>query len=144
MRTLEIRLALWGMQQSAETNAWIKVQLYLAHASIMFGLSYRCLGSPTSRSRQSMSVHLYWRLHGRASQGNKPCNMIHGSNSDHVRTSCHFACVLPTIVLQVGVTTKSMYAVVVLVLEFGSMGVSVLVCVQLLLVGTRQRCEHRS
>ena len=36
MRTLEIRLALWGMQQSAETNAWIKVQLYLAHASIMF------------------------------------------------------------------------------------------------------------
>ena len=61
-----------------------------------------------------------------------------------IRLPYHFACVLPTIVLQVGVTTKSMYAVVVLVLEFGSMGVSVLVCVQLLLAGTRQRCEHRS
>ena len=36
VRALEIRLAVWGMQKSAETNAWIKVQLYLAHASIMF------------------------------------------------------------------------------------------------------------
>ena len=30
-----------------------------------------------------------------------------------IRLPYHFACVLPTIVLQVGVTTKSMYAVVV-------------------------------
>ena len=55
----------------------------LASATLCMG---SCLfGSPTSRSRQSMSVHVYWRLHGSASQGNKPRNRrIYGSNSSNM------------------------------------------------------------